>query len=108
MASKLRLGQRRLISTSLVYRQAPLGLSTFLFLPLSYLSEFPTLLSIALSLLKKISSMAPQDDTNPDSPLSPRSVRNDEKRPYHYEQVSVDDRLSKASVIDQVRVTLLW
>jgi hypothetical protein len=48
--------------------------------------------------------MAPQDYTGAQSPHPPTSVRDDEKRPYQYEAVSGDDRLGKASAIDQVRI----
>jgi hypothetical protein len=39
--------------------------------------------------------------------LSPTSLRDVEKRPYQYEAVSVDERFSKTSAIDQMRTLSL-
>jgi hypothetical protein len=50
--------------------------------------------------------MAPQYHKSLESPLSPKSVREDEKRAYQYEAVSEDDRMSKATAADQVRTSL--
>lgn len=51
--------------------------------------------------------MAPQYYTSAESPLSPISVRDGEKRPYQYEVVSEDDRLGKAIAIDKVRIVFI-
>jgi len=43
-----------------------------------------------------------------ESPFSPMPVQDYQKRPYQYEVLSEDERLSKASAIDQVRIFSLW
>jgi hypothetical protein len=51
--------------------------------------------------------MARQYHASLESPLSLKSVRENEKRAYQYEAVSEDGRMSKATAADQVRISLV-
>ncbi len=81
-------------------------LSPLLFLVFTVLRHRRSLLHFKLCHIEvfcKMSGMVSEQSTGPMSPLSPSSFGN-EKRAYQYEEVALDDRFSKATIVDQVRL----